>query len=83
MTEKIAPPWDPETVDALNAYQAEAPMHPFTCPHRDAGHPVLVQDRDRGVLTATEKGWVCQDCDYRQGWAWPWMADNSWWKQES
>lgn len=66
-------PWGPDQVDSLNAYQAEAPMHPFTCINRgDDGHPF------EGLLLATPSGWVCPDCDYRQDWAHAFMADWSW-----
>lgn len=30
------------------------------------------------ILIATEAGLECPSCDYMQGWAWSWMADNSW-----
>ena len=55
----IVPPWDWDTVDALNAFQLCGRYHPFTCPQ---AHP----DRD---LKATPQGWVCRHCDYVQNWA--------------
>lgn len=78
--EKLGPPWTEEQVRQLNAYQGEAPMHPFTCPNRAVGHPMSMGDRDRGILIATPAGWVCRHCSYTQMWAWPWMADGQWFK---
>jgi len=53
----IQAPWTPEQVDALNHYQNEGWMHPFTCPN---GH---------GNLLAIKSGCVCYECDYTQHWA--------------
>jgi len=66
---KIVAPWTPDTVDALNAFQAWGVMHPFTC-GIDSTHGT-------GKLHATEQGWKCTDseCDYRQNWAHAFMAD--------
>ena len=75
---QITPPWLPSEVEVLNAYQQGAPMHPFTCPHRDSGH-MTHGERDIGILVARADGWYCRDCDYRQFWAHPFMADHSWW----
>lgn len=58
---KIRPPWDPATVEALNRWQANSWVHPFTC---ECG----------AVLEATSAGWVCLACDYRQDWAWAVMT---------
>lgn len=62
--ERIEPPWDAETVDALNGYQAAGVGHPFTCP-RCPGSPSLV---------ATPGGWCCRGCDYTQQWAHAFMT---------
>lgn len=66
MIENIYAPWTSEQVEALNAFQAEGGMHPFTCggDHTPAS-PVLVAKKD---------GWHCpqpygENCDYRQDWA--------------
>lgn len=76
MTDLIRAPWTSEQVDALNRFQREGGMHPFTCggDHTPAS-PVLV---------AWEDGWHCPEpygepCDYRQDWAHAFMADPSAW----
>ena len=59
---KLIPPWSPEIVDALNAYQQEGVGHPYTC-GVNSWH---------GPLVATTDGWVCSkrsECLYRQNWA--------------
>lgn len=80
MPERLVAPWTPEQVDALNEYQTDAPMHPFTCPHRDLPAHKYHEDRERGLLEATPEGWRCKKCAYTQEWAYPWMADLSWWQ---
>lgn len=67
MDDKIRPPWSTEQVTALNIYQHDGRFHPFTCGN-DSRHRVLV---------ATTDGWICEDCDYRQGWAHSFMAEPS------
>lgn len=66
---KIYPPWDLDTVEALNHYQQHGQFHPFTCPCNmcHVGETRLV---------AGPHGWSCsvEDCDYTQGWAWTFMA---------
>lgn len=48
--------------------------HPFTCGNRGAeGHQWRWDDR--GTLVPTRNGFVCPDCDYRQGWAHQFMTD--------
>lgn len=71
----ISMPWTDEQVAALNAYQAKAPFHPFTCGYRDDHYSV-----DPGILIATPTGWECpyKYCDYMQHWAHPFMADPHW-----
>lgn len=56
--------WTPEQVAALNKWQHNHRFHPFTC-GSDSRHRVLV---------ATENGWICKDCDYRQDWAHDFMG---------
>ena len=65
-------PFTKEQVESLNGYQEEGYFHPFTCGKDDC----------RQTLVATEDGWVCPDCDYKQNWAHEFMADNTW-KKES
>lgn len=68
----IRAPFNLSQCESLNAYQAAAALHPFTCPHSDCGkHETL-------CLIATPAGWVCPGCEYTQNWAHPWMADWSW-----
>jgi hypothetical protein len=59
-------PWTPEQVAALNLFQTESGMHPFTCP---GGR----------LLTATPDGWQCSHCPYTQQWAIPFMAQPDTW----
>jgi hypothetical protein len=68
VSEQAWAPFTDEHVASLNAYQVEGAGHPFTCE----------TDNCRGILQATHDGWHCWNCDYRQGWAWSWMADWSW-----
>lgn len=56
---KIMAPFTPEQVNALNIWQ-NGPVHPFTCGNDHEG------DRD---LVATESGWICPTCEYKQKWA--------------
>jgi hypothetical protein len=73
VTDKIRAPWTPEQVAALNRFQAEGGMHPFTCGKDHA--------TDALHLVAHEDGWHCwlPDCDYRQDWAHAFMADPGAW----
>lgn len=57
--ERCTQPWTPEFCERLNDYQAAGEFHPYTCGN-DSRHALLV---------ATEAGWHCPDCDYRQYWA--------------
>ncbi len=61
---KLEAPFTAEQVVALNRWQQRGDIHPFTCGN-DSRHAVLV---------ATEEGWHCPDCDYRQRWAHNFMA---------
>jgi hypothetical protein len=64
---KIDAPWTQEEVDALNRYQQERWMHPFTC---GSGRRTDKDHLDgEGILLATLDGWICPFCDYRQNWA--------------
>ena len=59
-------PWTFEQVSALNLYQKRRLMHPYTCGFNRKGENHLDGE---GVLVATENGWVCPFCDYKQDWA--------------
>ena len=71
---KITTPFTPDQVQALNEHQTNASQasvlagHPFTCANRGDGNHGD-EGGDRGVLIATESGWVCPHCDYTQDWA--------------
>jgi len=65
-------PFSAHQVQRLNEGQVHVaegfPRHPFTCRNRGNGlHGT--EGGDTGVLIATEQGWVCPHCDYRQDWA--------------
>lgn len=62
----VLAPFSAGQVLALNVYQAERLMHPFTCETDHSG------GRD---LVATLRGWVCLKCCYTQDWAHAFMAD--------
>ena len=60
------PPWSPAVVDALNNRQQDVSLHPYTCGsgnRKDANHL-----DGEGILIATEDGWKCPFCSYRQDW---------------
>lgn len=65
----------PKEVDSLNAYQQSGAFHPFTCggDRTDEDH----LDKE-GRLVATEYGWHCPYCDYKQDWAHLWMKNGAW-----
>lgn len=67
-TGRIDAPWSAQQVDALNLFQRDKFIHPFTCPDHHEG------DRD---LIATRKGWICCHCDYTQTWAHAYMASKT------
>lgn len=57
----VSVPWTNEQVDNLNAFQHAGWVHHYTCGN-DA-------HTDHVDLIATPDGWICPECDYRQGWA--------------
>lgn len=60
-------PWTEEQVDALNRYQTEGCMHPFTGEAGPGG--------EERVLIATKEGWTeTPGGPVVQTWAWRWMA---------
>lgn len=71
---RVEAPFTPQQVEALNRYQHQEFTHPFTCGDRE-GHRYCEHGCDFGILRATEAGWVCDDCDYTQNWAFDFMAE--------
>jgi hypothetical protein len=57
----VRAPWSAQQVNALNDYQARDDVHEYTC--------VNDHDEESRILIATEQGWVCPSCDYKQDWA--------------
>lgn len=68
----IQAPFTLTQVVALNLWQLDIRVHPFTCPNR-SGH-LDRGERDLGILVATPNGWICRDCDYTQPWAHAFMG---------
>lgn len=76
---RIRAPFTPEQVRALNRWQQDARVHPFTCGlnRADDAHRAYAAEHsqhDWGILVATRDGWVCPVCGYRQYWAHGFMA---------
>ena len=67
MSDTIEKPWTQEQADALNHFQREGRMHPFTCASGNRTNAAYLDGE--GVLFATPNGWICPYCDYRQNWA--------------
>lgn len=65
-----------DEVRSLNEYQASGAFHPFTC----GGDRIDEMHLDgEGLLVATEDGWHCPYCEYRQQtWCHQFMKDWSW-----
>jgi hypothetical protein len=65
----------PDEVKSLNEYQQAGAFHPFTCggDRTDENHL-----DGEGLLVATEDGWICPYCDYKQGWAHDFMKNGDW-----
>ena len=90
MRDKAVAPFSAAQVERLHQYQfgpfASAEdcmagrgrfrMHPFTCPNRGDGNH-FDNGSDLGALIPTVRGWICQCCDYTQGWAHDFMSDPS------
>jgi Lar family restriction alleviation protein len=70
--------WTAEQVANLDEFQKAGRMHPFTCGTKEK-HPPLDDcgDVPDDELFATERGWKCPTCDYRQFWAHDFMLDGS------
>jgi hypothetical protein len=75
----INAPFTPEQVHALNRWQKNDRVHPFTCGNErmDAAHTKYQAehpDQDFGQLVATAEGWLCPVCSFRQHWAHDFMV---------
>lgn len=69
------PVFTPEEVESLNDYQKAGIFHPFTC----GGNRTDKNHLDgEGLLVATEAGWYCPYCDFKQNWAYDFMKNRSW-----
>lgn len=67
----IKKPFTKEHIAALNEYQKSGKFHPFTC----GGNRTDKNHLDgEGILVATEDGWICPYCDYKQDWAHEFMT---------
>lgn len=66
MEDKIEAPFTQEQVDRLNEYQKLGFMPEFTCDNEHGGQRILV---------ATNSGWICTECDYKQNWSHKSMLD--------
>ena len=86
MSDKIV--FTPEEVERLHRHQfgpwgnpldpdrtLPARTHPFTCPNRGDGKH-FDNGSDLGALIPTVRGWICQSCDYTQGWAHDFMRSD-------
>lgn len=66
--DQMRPPYSQSEVENMNGYQASDVFHPLTCGN-DSGHPNLV---------ATEAGWHCPACEYKQTWSYGFVCDGTW-----
>lgn len=67
-------PWTDEEVRRLNEHQKNERFHPFTC---GSGRRTDKDHLDgEGVLVATNQGWMCPYCDYRQDWCYQTMVNS-------
>lgn len=77
--EKIRAPFTALQVQGLNEYQTGTDfghkMPPFTCGNRGDGQHGE-EGGDKGLLIATEQGWVCPCCEYTQDWAHSFMVSS-------
>lgn len=80
MSKYLVAPFTDEQVQALNEFQTHLADgfagHPYTCSNRGDGRHGN-QGGDIGVLVATNEGWVCPHCEYRQYTAHPYMLGAS------
>lgn len=49
------------SIEGLNALQQSGMVHPYTCGNSDCR-----RETGGGVLRATQDGWVCDRCGYKQ-----------------
>lgn len=63
--------FEDKSIEGRNKLQKSNLVHPFTCgndrmdsPHSE--YQKLHPDEDFGQLIATEEGWICPVCDYKQ-----------------
>lgn len=78
MRNSIIAPFTDKQVELLNIYQSLGFTHPFTC---GGEHCKRDNREDRGVLVATNDGWVCPCGKYNQNWAHGFMLDTETLKQ--
>lgn len=75
---KVEAPWTLEQTVALNAWQRNERVHPFTCggDRADNAHIryAAAHGGDNGQLMATPNGWFCPVCNYTQNWAHDFMT---------
>lgn len=64
----ITAPFTKTQVEELRAWQNSRYIHPYTCPNR-TNSPHTQNARDLGVLLVDTSGLTCQDCGYKQFWA--------------
>jgi len=71
MSERSDAPWSDEEVAGLRRWQACDWVHAFTCPnHDDADHVAYREDTGSpDALVVDNDGWICEWCNYQQGWA--------------
>lgn len=77
----IRAPWTKEQIEHLNKYQVNINYHPYTCGNDKSNeahqaYAKMMGDIQLGVLVATEKGWICPACDYKQDWALKWSLSD-------
>lgn len=65
MSDIIKAPFTDEQVRNLNEYQKLGFVHEFTCVNKH-------EDR---TLVATNDGWICPSCDYKQNWCHTFMTN--------
>lgn len=77
---RIEAPFTPDQVERLNLFQEKANgFHPFTCGSaKRCVEQIKIGDGEKSfevstTLVATERGWICPNCDYTQNWAWDTM----------
>ena len=72
--EKITAPFTNEQVKKLNNYQKNGRFHPFTCCSHDGCD--RINQKDEGLLIATNEGFICPCGKYEQKWAHKFMSED-------